>query len=391
MPKIQLTTMFVANPPVSKSSSKVNYFDTIVPGFLVEVRSTGKSTFYQRYRDKSGRLKQVRIGQTDSLSLDEARQKARYIRSQSVMGLDPNAEAEKYKQAPTFREFIEDSYLPHVMMHKRSWDQDEKMIENKLMQLWGKIKMPDIARQDIEAFQAAMFNNGSKPGTVNRYMALVKHIFNLAEKWEIIDKSPARNVRRIEDNNHKERYLTTEETEHLLQQLKSCKSKVIPDIIEFLILTGARKGEVVGLRWDELNFKQGTWVLPAERNKAKVRKVIPLSGAALQVLARRKENDCEYVFPNPKTGWPIKHFHNTWDRIRQRAGIPDVRIHDLRHNFASLLINSGRSLYEVQKLLGHSQISTTQRYAHLTQDTLQEATEMVSSLVQNNSQNDNNS
>lgn len=391
MPKIQLTTMFVANPPVSKSSSKVNYFDTIVPGFLVEVRSTGKSTFYQRYRDKSGRLKQVRIGQTDSLSLDEARQKARYIRSQSVMGLDPNAEAEKYKQAPTFREFIEDSYLPHVMMHKRSWGQDEKMIQNKLMQLWGKIKMPDIARQDIEAFQAAMFNNGSKPGTVNRYMALVKHIFNLAEKWEIIDKSPARNVRRIEDNNHKERYLTTEETEHLLQQLKSCKSKVIPDIIEFLILTGARKGEVVGLRWDELNFKQGTWVLPAERNKAKVRKVIPLSGAALQVLARRKENNCEYVFPNPKTGWPIKHFHNTWDRIRQRAGIPDVRIHDLRHNFASLLINSGRSLYEVQKLLGHSQISTTQRYAHLTQDTLQEATEMVSSLVQNNSQNDNNS
>jgi site-specific recombinase XerD len=91
--------------------------------------------------------------------------------------------------------------------------------------------------------------------------------------------------------------------------------------------------------------------------------------------------DSEYVFPNPRTGLPLQHFHNTWDRIRTRAGLPDVRIHDLRHNFASLLINSGRSLYEVQKLLGHADISTTQRYAHLAQATLQEATELVSSRV----------
>jgi len=94
----------------------------------------------------------------------------------------------------------------------------------------------------------------------------------------------------------------------------------------------------------------------------------------VEVLKRRKDNGSEYVFPNPKTGKPLQHFFNTWDRIRKIAGIPDVRLHDLRHSFASFLVNNGRSLYEVQRLLGHSQIQTTQRYAHLTHGTLSEAT-----------------
>lgn len=388
MPKIHLTTTFVTNPPIPSSTSKVNYFDALVSGFLMEVRNTGKATYYQRFRDKSGRLKQVRIGHTDSLSLDEARQKARYLRSQAVMGVDPNAEIEKYKQSPTFKEFVEDSYLPHVMMHKRSWQQDEKLIHKMLIDLWGKMKMPDIERQDVESFQSALFCSGKKPSTVNRYMALVKYIFNLAERWEVINKSPARNVGKLADNNHKERYLSDVETQNLLDSLNKTKSNVVPGIIEFLILTGARKGEVVGLRWEELDLDLGVWILPHDRNKAKTDKKIPLSQAAVNLLVRRMGNDSEYVFPSPKTGKPLKHFHNTWDRIRVRAGIPDVRIHDLRHNFASLLINSGRSLYEVQKLLGHSQISTTQRYAHLTQDTLKDATETVSSLVNKNNNNE---
>lgn len=388
MPKIQLSTTFVTNPPIP-GEGKVNYFDVIVPGFLVEVRSTGKSTYYQRYRDRSGRLKQVRIGQTDSLQLDEARQKARHLRSQSVMGYDPVAEQERYKNSPTFQEFIEKQYLPYVMIHKRSWDQDQKMIQLRLIGLWGKIKMPDIVREDIEVFQKTLVNHGFKPASVNRYMALVKFIFSLAEKWEVIDKSPARNVKQLAENNQKERYLTQEETERLLQELKNCKSTVVPDIIEFLILTGARKGEAVHAKWEDVDFDRGLWTIPL--SKSGKSRYVPLSQAAIDVLMRRSGNDSEYIFPNPVTGEPLKHFHGTWDRIRQRAGIPDVRIHDLRHNFASLLINSGRSLYEVQKLLGHSQISTTQRYAHLSQDTLQEATEMVSSLIQYNSNNGKNS
>lgn len=381
MPKIHLTPSFVLNPPVVRDKSKVDYFDSDIPGFILEVRNSGKSTYYQRYRDKYGRLKQARIGPTDAVSLDDARYKAKQIRSQTTMGFDPREEVEKYRNAPTFREFVREKYLPFVKVHKRSWQQDENMLELRILPLWGNRKISEITRDDIQEFQTNCMLMGNKPGTVNRYMALIKYIFNLAERWEVIDKTPARYISKLKDNNHKERYLNEEETERLLTALKSCKSVVVPDIIEFLILTGSRKSEAVNLPWMEIDFKNGLWIMPPERNKARSKKTIPLSNGALEILERRKGNDSEYVFPNPKTGQPLKHFHNTWDRIRKNAGIPDVRIHDLRHNFASLLINSGRSLYEVQKLLGHSNISTTQRYAHLTQDTLRDATEVAWSSI----------
>ena len=120
MPKIQLTQNFVAAPPKVLDKSRVDYFDIEIPGFLLEVRSTGKCTFYQRYRDKYGRLKQARIGPTDSISLEDARHKAKEIRSQTLMGFDPREEFEKYKNETTFKEFIQDQYIPYVQVHKRS-------------------------------------------------------------------------------------------------------------------------------------------------------------------------------------------------------------------------------------------------------------------------------
>ncbi|SMP83321.1 Phage integrase family protein [Desulfonatronum zhilinae] len=212
-------------------------------------------------------------------------------------------------------------------------------------------------------------------------MSVAKHVFTLAEKWEVIEKSPARNTQQLEDNSQKERYLTTAEMHRLLEALKGCNSTVVPDIVEFLMVTGARKTEVVELTWSEIDLTTATWTLPAERNKGKRPKTVPLSVRAVEVLKRRQDNGSEYVFPTPKSGKPLQHFHRTWDRIRKKAKIPDVRLHDLRHSYASFLINSGRSLYEVQKLLGHSQIQTTQKYAHLTRNTLSEATKTMDVLM----------
>jgi len=383
MPKIQLTQNFVAAPPRVRDKIRVDYFDTDLPGFMLEVRSTGKCTFYQRYRDKYGRLKQVRIGPTDSISLEEARHKAKQIRSQILMGFDPRGELEKNRNTPTFKEFVQEQYIPYVQLHKRSWEQDQKMLELRVLPLWGSKKISEITREDVQQFQSTFLRSGCKPATANRYMALVKYVFNLAEQWEVIEKTPARYISKLEDNNQKERYLSPEETERLMVELKKCKREAVADIIEFLILTGARKSEVVNLPWQELDLDKGFWTMPPERNKGKVRKVIPLSRGALKILENRRHNGSKYVFPNPKTGRPIKYFHHVWNRIRTNAGVPDLRIHDLRHNYASLLINSGRSLYEVQKLLGHSNIATTQRYAHLTQDTLRDATEIAWKSIQN--------
>ena len=297
------------------------------------------------------------------------------------MGLDPRKNLDRLKEIPTFKDFVNQKYLPFVQVQKRSWEADKTMLENRIIKLWGHKRLTEITRDDIEEFRGNFIRAGFKPATANRYLALVKYIFNLAVKWEVIDKNPTINVQKLKDNNHKERYLTEDETRRLLDELKKCQSNVVPDIIEFLILTGARRSEVVNLPWSELDMENGIWNLPPERNKANTKKIVPLSEGAMDILKRRQNNDSDYVFPNPKTGEPFIFLHGTWDRIRKKAGIPDVRLHDLRHNFASLLINNGRSLYEVQKMLGHSDAKTTERYAHLTQDTLKEATEIVSRSV----------
>ncbi len=382
MPKVNLRQSFVENPPLPKNKSKVDYFDTQLIGFLLEVTKTGRASFYLRYRDTSQRLRQVRIGQAESMSLEEARERARTLKNKVLMGFDVLEHKEKIKQVPTFREFTQNKYIPHAQAYKRSWEYDKSMIDKKMLGIWGRKKMNEFKPGDLLEFQSNLVRQNFKPASVNRVMALVKHIFNLAERWELIDRAPTRNVSKLADNGARERYLSPDELSRLLKELDNCKSQVVPDIIKLLILTGARKTEVVELPWAELDFEEGTWTLPAERNKGKREKTIPLSDAALTLLKGHMGNGSEYVFPNPATGEPMKHFHGTWDRIRRNAGVPDLRVHDIRHSFASMLINSGHSLYEIQKLLGHADLSTTQRYSHLMKSTLKNAAQTVSKLFQ---------
>jgi integrase len=378
MPKLQLTQQFVDNPPIVQHKTKTDYFDTRLTGFFLEVRATGKATYYQRYRDKHRRNRQARIGPADAMSLEEAREAARQVRASITNGFDPHDHAQKQKQIPLFSDFVEKQYLPHVKVYKRSWQQDEQMIHRHVMPLWSQAKLTDITREDIQDFQVLMIADGMKPGSVNRYMALVKYIFNLAEKWEIIVKSPARGISKVADNSRKERYMSKEETSRLLAVLKDWPDRVMADLIKFLMLTGARKSEACHALWENINLQRGLWIVPAPMSKSGKPRYIPLSQAAIDLLENRRINGSRYVFPSPKTGRAIILRHKAWDKLRKQAGIPDVRLHDLRHQFASLLVNHGRSLYEVQKLLGHADISTTQRYAHLSQDTLKDATEIVS-------------
>lgn len=382
MPKIHLNVSFVANPPKPKDGLKVDYFDTAVPGFHLEVRATGKCTYYQRYRDKSGRLRQVRIGPTDSLTLEEARQRGRYIRSQAVLGLDPAAEIDKIKNSMTFKEFIADRYLPYIKLHKKSWRHDEKVINYYLFKLWGTYKLNDISKQEIEVFQATLIRKGKKAGTVNRHMSLVKYIFSLAAKWECIEVNPCLNISRIPDNGVIGRYLSDDELQRLFMAMDASKSSVVADILAFLIYTGARKSEALHARWADIDLERGVWTIPAEISKSGKPRHVPLSKPALEMLRERRKSCLTYVFPSPRTGKPLVHIQFTWEKIRDAANLPDLRIHDLRHNFASMLISCGRSLCEVQKLLGHADAKMTQRYAHLTQDRLREATEAVAELVE---------
>ena len=251
MPKVHLRPAFVANPPLPKDKAKVDYFDSQLAGFLLEVRATGTSTFYLRYRDKSGSIKQIKIRTPQTIGVEDARSMARSLKSQSVVGFDPHQTQNKLKAVPTFRDFVQTKYIPYIKTYKRSWEYDQTMIDQRLMRLWGTKKLNEISKQNLIDLQNRLCEGGLKPGSVNRIMSIVKYIFALAERWESIDKSPARNISRLEDNNAKERFLSTAEMQRLLDALKQCNSTVVPDIVELLMLTGARRNEVVELEWNE--------------------------------------------------------------------------------------------------------------------------------------------
>ena len=138
-----------------------------------------------------------------------------------------------------------------------------------------------------------------------------------------------------------------------------------------LILTGARKREVLDARWEDFDLERRQWRIPTTKSGRP--RHVPLSDGVLQLLTSLPHREKGWIFANPKTGKPFVSVFISWNTARKLAGLADVRMHDLRHSFASFLVNAGRTLYEVQKILGHTQVKTTQRYAHLSQDTLVDA------------------
>lgn len=375
MALIKLTQQFVNNPPTCSEKRKIDYYDITETGLLLEVRKTGTCTFYLRYQNPEGKTRQMKLGSSLDLSLDQARQMSREIRTELT---SKSSSKKSNRSGMTLRDFVERKYMPYIIHRKRSYKHDQSALANKVLPLWGNLNLSQITQQDVIEFHGQFVEDGLKPATANRYLKLVKYVFNLAVKWELLDKSPATGVQNFEENNLIERYLSQEETCRLIKSVKLCPSPVIPDIIEFLIYTGARRSEAVHATWAEIDFNNSLWKIAL--SKSGKARFVPLSTFAIEILRRRQrlcDQNAPYIFANPTTGLPFVYIFGCWDRIRKKAGLADVRMHDLRHNFASVLINAGRSLYEVQKILGHADTKTTERYAHLSQDRLKEAVNLA--------------
>jgi integrase len=176
-------------------------------------------------------------------------------------------------------------------------------------------------------------------------------------------------VKKFEANNARERFLTAEETQRLQLAMAKSKNKQLSNIVALLLLLGCRKRELFDSRWTDFDLERRTWRIPLAKS-GKSRHV-PLSQTALAVLSQLPRwEGCPFVVPNPETRQPYRCIYACWNNARKAAGLPEVRMHDLRHSMASNMINSGSSIYEVSKVLGHTQLRTTQRYAHLSQETL---------------------
>jgi integrase len=346
--------------------------DVRVRGLQLERMASGRAKWRVRFSSPTRRGRVcMTLGDASVLSLSDARKLAAVLLRDVALGRDPQHDKAEAKRVPTFARFIDEQYLPYVKGYKRSWDTDVSLLKNHLLPRFGRRHLDDITRQDVQKMHADRKASGAAAGSANRLLIMLRFIFNLAIKWEVpgVKANPCKGVPLMEENNKMERYLSVEEAQRLYAAVCKSENAMLKYIVPMLILTGARKREVLDAKWNDFDLDRRAWRIPI--TKSGRARHVPLSDGALSVLASMpRQVGVDWAFANPETGKPYVSIYYAWNTARQNVGLSDVRMHDLRHSFASLLINSGRTLYEVQHILGHTQVKTTQRYAHLSQDTL---------------------
>jgi integrase len=385
-------------------------FDRTIPGFHVRVRTSGIVSFRLKYKAADGRQRRATLGTLSGhFTVAQARAEAERLRLIVQQGGDPMAQAEEAERAAeearrrqiTLADLIE-RYLtdgPGLNPNKRarSWAHDAMMLRNHVKPLIGNLLAHAVRRADVERMQADIIAGATarvekikdrprakriiKGGeAAGRASTVALHtVFSWAIERELIDRNPVAKVKKPTPRT-RERFLSDEETGRLLETLTAMTEagdllSVHTDEIRLLLLTGARLREITRLRWKEIDFERAMIRLPRERGKTGER-VIHLSPPALQVLADRAPHGA-FVFPGPrapideKTKEPLApadDLERPWRRLRKEAKLHDVRLHDLRHSFASFAAARGASLLLIGKLLGHRQAATTARYAHLAAD-----------------------
>ncbi len=386
--KVHLTERGVK--AIQPEHKNIIVYDKEVIGFGIRITTTGTRAFILTYRIEA-RERRLTIGAWPDWSVSAAREEAKRLKREIDQGRDPMAERDEARVSPNVRQLIDRYLEEHASKLARHNRNDQASMLRKMVEpAWGPRKAADIQPEDVDKLLRQLTigtpgKRGRKPIPIraNRLGEVLRKMFNLAIRWRIrIDNPAAGFARNVETP--RDRYLSIDEIGRLSAALDAHPNRRVADAVRLILLTGARRGEVLNARWDQFDLEAAVWIKPAATTKQRRLHRAPISAAAaalLRTIRLRVPEDCEWVFPGDAEGKPLQDIKRFWEDVRAKADLPAVRIHDLRHTFASLLVSGGMTLPMIGKLLGHTQVQTTQRYAHLLDDPLRAGLEQVGDML----------
>jgi integrase len=347
-------------------------YDAKLSGFGVRVTASGRKSFVLNYYFK-GRERRITIGSYPEWTVVAARKRGEEFRLLVANGVDPLERRESEFSAPTMRDLFtkyEQQNLPKLA--PRSAADIRSMFNKIILPKLGAKKVADITFADCEALHRAI--SADRPVRANRVLEVVRRCFNLAISWGWIERNPAARLERNVE--HKRvRYLTQDEIGRLMTALAAHPQRTSCDAIKFMLLTGCRRGEALGARWDQFDPALRIWTKPAATTKQRREHRVPVSSMVTELLNSRPRSS-PFIFPSAE-GKALTDIKRTWAAVSVEAGLGKTRMHDLRHTFASIAASQGQSLPVIGAMLGHTQTQTTARYAHLFDDPLLAAAELV--------------
>jgi integrase len=359
-------------------------FDADVAGFGVRVMPSGLKSFVLDYRPGAGGRnvvkRRVTLGRYGSMTPDQARRAALSALAHIRLGADPQAEKTRQRAAPSVADLIDAFLNSRVAKLKPNSRLAYAESLAKLRSAHGAIKAEALTRVQVAALHRSL---SAAPYAANRLAAIISSLYSWAEASGLVPeghRNPAARLARFKES-ARERFLTGEELARLGDALRTAETldPAAVAAIRLLVLTGARHREILHARWDYVDFERETIFLPDSKTG---KKPIYLNAAALAVLADlpRLEGN-PHVFPGRKDGLPRDGLDRPWSVIRKAAGLDGLRIHDLRHSFASIGAGASLGLPIIGKLLGHTQPATTARYAHLANDPVRQAVETIGATI----------
>ena len=369
------------NPCAADSASKADeYTDTETPGLKAIVSKTGQIVMYHRYTINSVK-RALRIGAYPGISIAEARQKVQENRAILDRGGDPQEAPRALKAMPSFEHFVINDYLPFAFKTKRSAKADESKVRMHMLEYFKGKRLDDISVREVQTYHIAVSQKLAS-STANRHLMLLSMIFATARKWQVVPETfnPTAGVKQFKENLKHLPQLKQADIAPLFKAMAQDPNQLAVACIKVMLLTGARRSEAQGMLWSALDLAAGIWVI--EKTKSGNTHVVQLNDAALAVLAAVPRTASPYVFPgHVDKNKPLHNPCKAFDRCLTKAGLPHMRLHSLRHAFCSFAVASGASLYAVQNLVGHANVSTTTRYAAFDNQALRKATQLVSSVV----------